>query len=109
MHTFFIFPYFSLPTAEDLILVHGCHQIRELMENQGILFLIREIRGKEDFLKNPGSREVLGFLLFRFNFSYAPFYIHLNVIVAQFCQFVYHSVLCSHCEAQFQFVIKPNI
>ena len=35
--------------------------------------------------------------------------IKLSVIVAKFYLFAYHSVLCSHYEAQFRFVLKPKI
>jgi len=33
----------------------------------------------------------------------------LSVIVAKFYPFVCHSILRSHAEAQFRFVIKPKI
>ena len=77
----------------------GCHQIRKFRESQET-FSIREIRGKgKSFQKIIATDDVL----------HAQSHIMLSVMRAQFYPFAYHSVLCSHYEAQFRFVMNPKV
>ena len=92
--------------------VQGCHQtrdIREFRENQGILLSIKENQGKmRDFLENQGNSKFLIVSFQSSNFLNTQPCIQLSVIFAKFYPFVYHSVLCSHFEAQFRFCYKTK-
>ena len=70
------------------------------------------IRGKGDiFQKIREDQETLKFLIFSFlssNFLRTQSCVQLSVIVAKFCPFLYHYVLCSHFETQFRFVMSQK-
>ena len=62
-----------------------------------------------DFLERQGTFKFLIVSFQSSDFLRTQPCIKLSVIVAKFYSFVYHSVLCSHFEVQFHFVLKPKI
>ena len=62
--------------------------------------------------KSRNIRKSFTFLILSFQggdfLSHTQSHTQLNVITVKYYPFVYNSVLCSHFEAQFRFVMKPE-